>query len=65
MPSVEFIKGHRYNWIGQSERLEFAGTTRYGNDPRVWYQFEKIDQPGEVWCEVLASDLSSFEETKQ
>ena len=55
--------GGRYNWVNQLERLAYMGTQRYRGDPREWHQFEKVDTPGAVWCEVLGSDLDSFEET--
>lgn len=51
--------GDKYNWIGQSERLIYVG--KEGS----WYQFKKIGDPREVWCEVLGSDLDEMEETKQ
>lgn len=57
-------RGGRYNWKGQSERLVYIGHTRYPYDSRYWYQFEKVEEPGIVWCEVLASDLPMIEETK-
>jgi hypothetical protein len=56
--------GGRYNWQHQEERLAFMGTQTYPGDRRTWYQFEKVDEPGVVWCEVLESDLPLFEETK-
>jgi hypothetical protein len=28
-----------------------------------WHQFEKVDEPGKVWCEVLTADLHMLEET--
>ena len=52
-------RGGRYNWIGQPERLVYL--RRFNG----WHQFEKIDEPGEVWCEVPDSDLYMFEETAE
>jgi len=60
----EPIVGRKYNWIGQSDRLIYIGRTRYPGDIRYWYQFEKVDNPGVVWCEVLIEDLPRIEETK-
>lgn len=57
--------GDRYNWKGQPERLAYMGRKKYPGDPRVWHQFERIDQPGKVWCEVLESDLPLLEATKE
>jgi hypothetical protein len=54
--------GGKYNWIGQPERLIFLGRNWSGNG--FWNQFEKVDEPGKVWCEVTDDQLSSFEETK-
>lgn len=54
--------GWRYNWKGQPERLIYIGKNWSGNG--YWHQFEKVGEPGVVWCEVLDSDLPSIEETK-
>ena len=53
--------GGKYNWIGQRERLVYIGKNWSGNG--YWHQFEKVDEPGKVWCEVLDADLSMIEET--
>ena len=58
-----FRIGGRYNWKHQPERLAYMGLRRYPGDRRTWHQFEKVDAPGVVWCEVLDDDLSMFEET--
>jgi len=55
--------GGRYNWIGQPERLIYLGRKWIGY--HFWNQFEKVDAPGVVWCEVPDSDLSRFEETRE
>lgn len=55
--------GGRYNWRNQPERLTYMGPERYDGDPRRWHQFALVGRPGIVWCEVLDSDLASFEET--
>lgn len=57
-------KGGRYNWLNQSERLTYLGSARYPGDRRTWHMFALVDKPDAIWCEVLDSDLSSFEETK-
>lgn len=51
----------RYNWRGQPERLVYIGRNWSGNG--FWNQFEKLGQPGVVWCEVLDSDLRMLEAT--
>ncbi len=54
-------KGGRYNWKGQPERLVYVGRNRNGHG--LWHQFEKVGEPGVVWCEVLDADLVMLEET--
>lgn len=39
----------------------YIGKNWSGNG--YWHQFEKVGEPGVVWCEVLDNQLSSFEET--
>lgn len=51
----------RYNWKHQPERLVFIGKRRYPGDRRYWYQFENVDYPGIVWCEIIESDLDCLE----
>lgn len=53
--------GEKYNWKGQTERLIYIGRNWSGSG--YWHQFEKLDEPGVVWCEVLDSDLHLLEET--
>lgn len=60
--SITPVKGGRYNWIGQPERLVYLGYNRSGNG--YWHQFAKVEQPSVVWCEVKTADLEMFEETK-
>jgi hypothetical protein len=52
----------RYNWKNQEERLIYLGYNWSGNG--FWHQFAKIDNPTEVWCEVLTGDLHMIEETQ-
>lgn len=54
-------KGGKYNWKGQPERLVYLGHNWSGNG--YWHQFEKVDAPGVIWCEVLTADLPMIEET--
>ena len=54
--------GGRYNWKNQDERLIYTGMCEPRNGR--WHQFEKVDAPGVVWCEVLGSDLHMLEETQ-
>ena len=53
--------GGKYNWKNQPERLIYLGRNWSGNG--YWHQFEKVGEPGKVWCEVLDSDLHMIEET--
>jgi hypothetical protein len=50
--------GDRYNWRNQPERLIYVGKKG------VWNQFEKVDEPGEIWCEVLDADMYMLERTQ-
>jgi len=62
----ELTPGLRCNWIGQSERLIYMGTRHYPGDRRTWFQFSLVgEDPAVCWCEVLESDLSGFEITKE
>lgn len=57
------VLGGKYSWRGEAVQLVYLGARRYAGDPRRWYRFAKVDRPGSVWCEVLESDLKSFEVT--
>lgn len=61
LPAAKMQVGGRYNWKGQSERLIYTGYNWSSNG--YWHQFELVDKPGVVWCEILDSDLQSIEET--
>lgn len=50
------VGGH-YNWRNQLDRLIYLG--KKGS----WHQFKKVDDPREVWCEVLTKDLDMIEES--
>lgn len=52
------VIGGKYNWINQPDRLIYIGVKS------GWYQFKKIGDARPVWCEVPATNLSSFEQTK-
>lgn len=49
--SSKLVLGANYKFTGGREVLVYVGT--YG----PWFQFEKVDEPGVIWCEVLESDL--------
>lgn len=53
--------GGRYNWKNQPERLVYLGYNWSGNG--FWHQFEKVDEPGIVWCEIKDYQLPQIEET--
>ena len=59
----EMVKGGRYNWKDQKERLVYLGRNRSGNG--FWHQFAKIEAPTVVWCEVVDADLHMIEKTPQ
>lgn len=51
----------RYNWKNQSERLVYVGMCepRHGR----FHQFEKVGEPGVIWCEVHHDNIYMLEET--
>lgn len=51
-----------YNFQNQPERLKYLGFNYSGNG--YWHQFEKVDDPGVVWCEVQSSELVLIEKSK-
>jgi len=59
----EMVKGGRYNWKYQKERLVYLGRNRSGNG--FWHQFAKVEVPTVVWCEVVDADLHMIEKTPQ
>lgn len=61
MTREQMVKGARYNWIGQPDRLIYLGRDRSGSG--YWHQFKRIGDPREVWCEVTDADLHMIEET--
>lgn len=60
---MQMVKGNRYNWKGQPERLIYLGDNFSGNG--YWHQFALVTNPTKVWCEVQGYQLESFEETKE
>lgn len=63
MTPETLVKGARYNWRGQPEKLIYRGTRHYPGDRRTWYQFDKVGEPNKVWGEYLQSDLEHIEPT--
>ena len=66
MPESEkliLIKGEKYNWIHQKERLIYLGLNFSGNG--FWHQFAKVETPSEVWSECQPTDLLNIERTTQ
>jgi hypothetical protein len=55
--------GGRYNFKWQPDKLVYVGYNWSGNG--YWHQFELVSRPGVVWSEVLDSELSMLEETKE
>ena len=56
------VWGFKYNFKNQPERLVYIGKNWSGNG--YWHQFEKVDEPDTVWCEMQDSDLDMIELTK-
>lgn len=50
-----------YNFQNQPERLKYLGNNWSGNG--YWHQFEKVSEPGVVWCEVQGAELSLMEKS--
>lgn len=61
MEVKDLVRGGLYNWQYQQERLIYLGKNFSGNG--YWHQFALVDEPFNVWCEVLDSDITLFEET--
>lgn len=51
-----------YKWKHQHEILAYLGYSFSGNG--YWHQFARIEKPAVVWCEVLPSQLESFEDVE-
>ena len=50
----------RWHWkCDPFTKLEYVGKAGH------WHQFEKVDEPGKVWCEVLTEDLRLLEKTNE
>lgn len=58
---ADLIRGGRYNWKGQPERLIYIGRDRSGTGK--WHQFAKVEEPARVCCEILDTDLRMIEKT--
>ena len=58
----EMVLRGKYNFINQEERLIYLGRNLSGNG--YWHQFALEHGRGEVWCELLTSDLHLIEEAK-
>lgn len=56
--AISPVVGGKYNWTGQVERLSYIGKKG------AWHQFEKVEEPGKVWSEVLDEGLHLLEETQ-
>lgn len=54
---MKMIVGGLYNWQYQKERLVYLGKDG------AWYQFDLVEKPLTVWCEVLEEDLQLMEES--
>ncbi|WP_292403055.1 MULTISPECIES: hypothetical protein [unclassified Methylophaga] len=57
MKAEDLVRGGRYNWKDQPERLTYFGKSG------SWHQFELVGIQG-IWCEILDEDLKFIEETK-
>jgi hypothetical protein len=62
MTKSELIKGGKYNWKNQPERLVYLGEKWYANYD-MWHQFALVETPDKVWCEVKDYQLERFEKS--
>lgn len=53
-----FIIGQQYNW-----KHEQSPVLIYLGKKGVWNQFAYVEQPNEVWCEVLDGIVDASPET--
>ena len=60
MTEQDLIRGEKYNWKSQPERLVYIGKDWTGQ----WHRFGKVETPHLIWCEVLSGDLPMMERTR-
>lgn len=53
------VIGKTYKFKYSPEILTYIGKNWSGNG--YWHQFEKVDNRGTVWCELLDRDLAMIE----
>lgn len=53
------VIGKTYKFKYSPEILVYIGKNWSGNG--YWHQFEKVDNRGTVWCELLDRDLAMIE----
>jgi len=58
---LKMVKGGRYNFKDQPERLIYLGNNWSGNGD--WHQFALVESPHTVWCEVKENQFNLFERT--
>ena len=56
---TELIKGEQYKFKHTPQRLTYMGYNWSGNG--YWHQFDRVEDPGVVWSELLDSDLCLIE----
>lgn len=59
---LKLIRGERYNWKNQPERLVYIRVKEYPYGD-CWHQFALVESPFKVWCEVKDYQLDQFERT--
>jgi len=55
--SPALLCGEKYNWRNQPERSIYLGKEG------AWHQFALVEEPENVWCEILDQDLHHIERT--
>ena len=58
---TDLVKGNKYNWKNQIERLVYMG--KIHDLAGAWYQFALESDPTVVWCEARVDQLEYMEET--
>ena len=62
LTQADLVKGRHYRWKSDAvNTMVYMGFNWSGNG--YWHQFERISQPGVIWCEITSRELEMIEET--
>lgn len=63
LTQADLVKGRHYRWKHDAvNTMVYMGHNWSGNG--YWHQFERISQPGVIWCEITSRELEMIEETE-